>query len=575
MQGSHPERRLHSPDPQPKATPAAASSSGTLLLRICWLLLGSAFVLVFGFILFVVLFKGPNVPATAPVEQTIATKETEAPPKTDDNAEHELLPTAPKPATNDRRPDGVERVLGNSFHPSRPDDAPPPLPPPPLKSQPATLPQASPQLPAVPKTKDADAAFEGRLQASAEDLRKQLQDVTELRLFSDLVVQNFRAKEQNDERTMKGVPRDQIDFAYNAQLNKYMRQAGLKEGLPLLSGPKCQLDPETASIVQTLSKDLRDMGLVSVPGAARRRNGSPKEKLEAFQQWCDVNTVEKFRGALATLLQVLQVEDAPMRLLLVRELAKAQGPEATAALAKRAMVDLSPEVRQSAAAALEKRAPQQYAPVLLQGLRYPWPPVADHAALALRKLKPQGVVPRLIDLLDKPNPSMPVLDPLTKKPMVRELVRLNHMRHCLLCHAPSASDKDGLVRGLVPTPGQPLPRLYYAGQKGNYARADMTFMRQDFSVNLPMIAAAPWPNEQRYDFVTRVRPAKPEEMVETTSKPGNYPQRDAVLYALRGLTGKDGGDSSDQWRKSLGMAVRAAEKKNDAPLDKPHTPPKD
>jgi hypothetical protein len=38
--------------------------------------------------------------------------------------------------------------------------------------------------------------------------------------------------------------------------------------------------------------------------------------------------------------------------------------------------------------------------------------------------------------------------------------------------------------------------------------------------------------------------------------PGGYPQRDAVLYALRGLTGKDAGDTGDGWRKALDIAVK-------------------
>lgn len=546
MQGPHPERKLHPHDGQPKATPTAASSDGSPLLRICWLLLGSAIVIGFGFSLIAVLLKGSNPPATAPEEKTIVSNDKDVPP--DD----------PKPAANDHphRLDEVARIVGGSFHAPSPDDAPSvagPLPPP-LKPQLAAPLQPSPQSLAPPQTPNADVAVEERLQASEEDLRKRLRDVPELRLFSDLVVQNFREKEKSDEGKVKGATREQIDFAYNAQMNKYMRQAGLKEGLPLLSGPNSQLGSDTAMIVQTLSKNLRDMGFVSVPGARTNRNGSPKEKIEAFQEWCDVNTVERFRGALATLLQVLQVEDAPMRLLLVRELAKAQGPEATAVLANRAMVDLAPQVRQAAVAALEKRPSGQYVPVLLKGLRYPWAPVADHAAVALRKLKPQGVVPKLVDLLDRPNPSLPVLDKGTNKSVVRELVRLNHMRNCLLCHAPSVNDKDGLVRGLVPTPGKPLPRLYYAGQKGDYVRADMAFLRQDFSANLPVLASAPWPNEQRFDFVTRVRPAKPEEMAEIAAKPSSYPQRDAVLYALRGLTGKDGGDKSANWRELLGIA---------------------
>ena len=39
---------------------------------------------------------------------------------------------------------------------------------------------------------------------------------------------------------------------------------------------------------------------------------------------------------------------------------------------------------------------------------------------------------------------------------VQELVRVNHLANCLLCHAPSFQRGD-LVRGAVPTPGLPLP----------------------------------------------------------------------------------------------------------------------
>jgi hypothetical protein len=604
MKGPSPERKPHfrvaSQDAQSKAN-AEVYSSGTRLLRICWLVLGSTFLLVIAFTLFTIIVKEPNPPSTVPAEQPIAQQEKESPQlKPDGATESEPLQVDPKPEDKRRdHSDEVARVLGGSFHPSHEEasptlvDSPPPLPPPTIKAQPVIAPKASPQIPTPTTTISADSDIEKRLQSSEEDLRQELQSVPELRLFSDLTVADFRDREKKDERAVRGLPRDQIDFAYNMQLNKYMRQAGIKEGLPLLSGPTCQLDPVTASTVQTLSSTLRSMGFSSVPGTPVRvisrsngrvfnvsgtttKNGTPKEKIEAFKEWCDVNSVEKFRGALATLLQVLQVEDVPMRLLLVRELAKALGAETTAALAKRAMVDLSPDVRQAAVDELEKRPAGQYVPVLLKGLRYPWPPVADHAALALRKLKPKGAVPKLVELLDQPDPTLPILDKRTQKPVVRELVRLNHMRHCLLCHAPSANTKDGLVRGLVPIPGQPLPKLYYAGQTGNFVRADITFLRQDFSDNLPVAVSAPWPKEQRFDFVTRIRPVSPEERAKSTStKPGYYPQRDAVLYALRGITGKDVGDSSDEWRKTLGFAVQATEKKKDASLDKTLTPPKD
>lgn len=599
--GSHLPNDSHSSRHPPKATSSSprktehsappnrdVRSAGDRLLRMCWILLGVAFVAVFGFAAVTIVLKGHPSPTSEATVPEVAQNSESAPDDiTTDDPDHELLPANRNAAPSDppAHAQEVERVLGHAFKPAPASDSllPPPLPPPaqPDKHQPAPPPQQSDPAktdandppptppPAKPSPSEADAVVKKRLQMSADEAREQLLAVPELRLFSDLQIETFRQTQKADEGTVR-LPRDQVDYAFNVQLNKLMRQAGLKEGLPLQSGPKCQLAPDTAMVVQTLSKDLRDMGFVSVPGAAGRvrfpggktvfigattiQNGTPIAKTQAFEQWCDINKVEQFSGALPTLLQMLQVEDAPTRLTLVRELTKVNRPGATAVLAQRAMVDLSPEVRDAAVAALQKRLAAQYLPVLLQGLRYPLAPVADRAALALRKLKPQGAMPRLVALLDQPDPALPVLDKRTKKPVVRELVRLNHMRNCLLCHAPSANTKDGLVRGLVPTPGQPLPRLYYAGQSGNFVRADITFLRQDFSVNLPLEAAAPWPKEQRFDFVTRLRPARPEEIKETAVKPGNYPQRDAVLYALRGLTGKDAGDSSAKWRELLGIA---------------------
>ncbi len=151
---------------------------------------------------------------------------------------------------------------------------------------------------------------------------------------------------------------------------------------------------------------------------------------------------------------------------------------------------------------------------------------------------------------------------------LKEMVRVNHMRNCLLCHAPSGGPNDGLVRGSVPTPGHPLPPAYYQATTGDFVRADITFLRQDFSVILPVKAASPWPDEQRFDFITRVRPAKDKELKElsaTPAKSGNYQQREAVLYALRKLTGQDGGDSTEKWR---GLMSAVEDKKSSPTKDK-------
>jgi hypothetical protein len=341
-----------------------------------------------------------------------------------------------------------------------------------------------------------------------------------------------------------------------------MVMTGVREGLPLRSGIQAQMNSVAAKVMGTLSTELRTKGFVSIPGVpgsplrGTKPQSSPTDKAGIFREWCDQNSIEKFSGALPTLLQMLQIEDQPLRLLLVRELAKVKNKDTTMVLALRAIFDLSPEVREAAVAALQERNPQHYLPVFLQGLRYPWVPVADKAAVALCLLKPKGADLKLIELLDKPDPLAPFPHPKTKKPVVMELVRLNHMRNCVLCHAPSVDQKD-LVRGLVPTPSEPLPRLYYAGQRGNFVRADITFLHQDFSVTLRTPDAKPWPEEQRFDFVVRLRPVKPTEGLAKRPQLGDYPQREAVRYALAGITGKEVSDPSLQRRKIRGITKDA------------------
>jgi hypothetical protein len=431
----------------------------------------------------------------------------------------------------------------------------------------------SPPQPPKAVLADRDQVFEQRLQASEDDLREQLCNVPELRLLNDDEVKKVREDEKAKERQITAIDRVHrrakeekglLAYNVNLRLHQAIKRGAVRAGLELDFGPSCQLPQTTATEVATLSKELRDMGFVTVPGV-RRNNGGGTE----FQTWCDQHRLERLKGTVPTLTQMLQIEDEPTRLLLVRELTRIHNAASTVELTMRALADLSPAVRRAALAGLEHRDSSDYLPMLLRALRYPWPPLADHAAVALRTLKPQEAVAPLVHLLDLPSPSKPVFNTTTGQYTVREMVRLNHLRNCLLCHAPSANKFDGLVRGLVPTPGQRLPRLYYDGQSGDFVRADITFLHQDFSVNLPEINAAPWPKEQRFDFVTRLRTMTPNEVVLLPAVSANYPQRDAVLYALRGLTGKDGGDSSAIWRELLGLIAQTpkSERKNPV-LDK-------
>jgi hypothetical protein len=429
---------------------------------------------------------------------------------------------------------------------------------------------ASPR-PRVPASLPPDAAVEARLRLGEKELRDQLRRVPELRLFSDADMQAVRQYQAKSERQVaRGTLPGVVDYICNACLHQNLRRAGTAAGLPLAAGPRAAV--AAAPTAQALSRQLRGLGFVSIPGqpttvlfpsgrvAAVRgtgiRAGSPPEKVAAFEEWCTAERLRKYRGVLPVLAHVLEAEGEAVRLRLVQELAREHDPSAVAVLAGRAMADLSPRVRQAAVATLKAFPPEQYEPYLLQGLRYPWPAVAGHAAAALVQLDARAAVPKLVELLTLPDPARPARGRKAGGWVVRELVRLNHLRNCLLCHAASAGPSDGLLRAPVPTPGRPLPVAAAGHPAGDFVRADFVFLRPDFSADLPAGADGPWPAEQRFDFVVRtVR--LPADALPVLKTAGDYPQRQAVRYALRRLTGQDGGDSLARWRQIAAATAQA------------------
>jgi hypothetical protein len=153
-----------------------------------------------------------------------------------------------------------------------------------------------------------------------------------------------------------------------------------------------------------------------------------------------------------------------------------------------------------------------------------------------------------------------------QKPVVRELVRVRHLRNCYLCH-PAAPVLEAPVGGLVPLDGHTVPNLYYgqAPTDGRFVRADVTFVRQDFSVVQPTADSWPALDRQRFDFLVRTRPGTPAEVARQKEPPASYPQREAVLFALRELTGKDYGTSTRAWLD--GLAERPKAGAPDLPAD--------
>lgn len=327
-------------------------------------------------------------------------------------------------------------------------------------------------------------------------------------------------------------------------------RADLK-GLPMIGAADCQAPEETAKKRQAISQELR--GVLATSSRNLSITGPHGRPFELDPYLAKKDDWFQDDG-LSTVVQMTQAEAPAVRSTLVKRLAATASKKASTNLARLALFDFSPEVRVQAVKALQAKPRRYYRQVLLDGFRYPWAPVAAHAAEALVALDDLEATFRLATLLDEPDPREPVQN-RDKKWVVREVVRVNHLRNCLLCHAPSTAVSDPL-RGIVPTPGQPLPRVYYSSQKGEFVRADVTYLRQDFSVMQRVAKPNRWPEWQRFDYLVRTRELTADEVAAHRKKPRPsrfvpYPQRDAVRFALRELTGVDAGEESADWREVL------------------------
>src|SRR5207253_6558657 len=89
--------------------------------------------------------------------------------------------------------------------------------------------------------------------------------------------------------------------------------------------------------------------------------------------------------------------------------------------------------------ALKVRREKDYTGLLLAGLKYPYPAVAKRAADAIAKPERNDLIPELVSVLETPDPRAPQVRKVAGKagPVVREMVRVNHHKSCLMCHAPA------------------------------------------------------------------------------------------------------------------------------------------
>src|SRR5262245_5569429 len=333
-------------------------------------------------------------------------------------------------------------------------------------------------------------------------------------------------------------------------------------GLPLRPPIQRRLSKEEAINLQVQSQQLRLHIEKSIPGITdeilalrpdpdvlrKRLLGNPLQ-----DAWLRPE-------AILPLRQLLMHEHRNVRHILVDVLAKIKGPQASVALAERALFDLNAEVRLAAVVALLDRPVFEYEDVLIAGLRYPWAAAADQAAEALVALNLRGAVPKLVPLLDARDLTEPYLveSGQTRAPVLPELVRINHHRNCLLCHATSFSPADP-VRGLVPNADQRLPlpsqsKYPQTVKVSTWVRADITFFKQDFTVVQPVPNHGKrWPADQRFDYMVRLRPLSDHELHLWQEKVRDFrappQQRESVMFALRELTGENPGPQADDWKR--------------------------
>jgi hypothetical protein len=385
-------------------------------------------------------------------------------------------------------------------------------------------------------------------------------------------------------------------------------------GLPFTLGEACRLTKDHRDRFRLQIFDVRSVLAETRPDPNSDTIRNPtklqlrlRQYAEAF--WNEYDTAVKTRTAgekphpleercaVAALTQVLGPESQLYQLGLVQRLegfttTAAGTAHSTQALAGLALFAPDDATRRAATDALRRRDPAAVAPHLLRGLRYPWPAVARNAADAIVRLGRADLTPALVQMLDEPDPRAPAAEVLNnggRVTVVRELVRINHHRNCLLCHAPANTPEmfgdvvkatdvplpNGVGKGvkvqrvalkslntgsdmapvLIPGTPFPPPSSYYSQFRTPdiLVRADVTYLRQDFSVMQKVPNAAPWPELQRFDFLVRTRTVTEQEAAayraEFTGQ--DNPYHEVALDALRLLTGRDAGTTAQEWRATL------------------------
>lgn len=421
-------------------------------------------------------------------------------------------------------------------------------------------------------------------------LQTMLEKVPEVRLHEPLPknLSKVEVARQMTERTKEVLEHNKRDGALDAFPRHLIATRADLAGLPFLLGKACRLEKTAATDFAAAAITVRS---VANPKKKNLDKDEPAVVHDFWMAWTTGGSslsgprlrhegTDLAEPGIRALGQILSPESSAVRLSLVRNLGHVSHPLAAKTLAKFAIFDLDEQVREEAIQSLRKQSRIEYPALLAEALRYPWAPAAENAAEAIVRLGLHETIPSLVAMLDEGNPAAPFVVTKDGREVhaVREVVRINHLRNCMLCHAPverldpkqrvdrqarSTESLQALVLAPVPNPNAPLPpaitpAYYYSfdfARGDNVVRADTTYLRQDFSVTLPVAEASPWPKEQRFDFLVRQRILGDNEAKERLAQkqPHLSPQHLATLAALREITGQDHGISGTAWRSALGL----------------------
>ena len=277
-------------------------------------------------------------------------------------------------------------------------------------------------------------------------------------------------------------------------------------GLPLRLDDSCKLDRTEASLLMKVSRSA--IGLRTRMTA----QGIHSEVIRKNAAILAANLIED----TSAIVQILQAEPAIVRTRMVKLLSMKEDEESIQALVDRALFDTSKEVRHLALHELKLQPGEKVREQLLDGFDHAWEPVAVNAANALVELDDELSVDDLRKRLGVPDPHAPYQDEKGNW-KVRELVRVNHLRNCLLCHAPVVDPKASPFQAIVPEPTKPLPRMYYSSGSPS-VRPDITYIVQDFSTTHEVGGMKPWPFKQRFDYFVRERVIDSTEALKRKEK---------------------------------------------------------